>query len=231
MLLGMGNPQNYQQKSQRVIVSTSIQTQGAYTSNQLKYLRYTAFGALSLSALFVIYLHYELLAFQYHFYAFFLNLTTFGMLSYASLKNSVSASYDTSCKLAYSIALTVSYVGIPFYWGIIYNEEFNSGEWKNYVTPFCCGFLSLIFITFEFLINAVQFTTSNWYYSAGLCFLYLALDNWRTHVTGYNLVSIYTWIDGQSYFYAVLLIIMQIFMFFVMSIVSENKTLSGATRN
>ena len=171
------------------------------------------------------------LPFYYHFYAYFLTLVAFAMLSKASSDTTLSTSFDVKCKIMYSIALSVCFTAIPFYWGVIYEEELSQTyNYRLWITPICANAIPIVFIFFEFLMNAIQFDTSYWYVPTLISVLYLGLDCWRTLYIGENLVRVFTWRDQSTLFIAILFALMQMFIFIVFSVISENKTTSGTSR-
>ncbi|CDW90575.1 UNKNOWN [Stylonychia lemnae] len=191
--------------------------------------RYVSAVILTFSLVAVMWFHYKEFFWYYHYWAFLLNFLCFILLAVASSLSSVS-SIDLYVKIVYQVTLSVTYTAVPFYIGWIYNDELFSYDMKKIMIPVLVNAVPFMLITFEFLMNAIQFSTTYWYIPTSLCFLYIMVDFIRTRITKVNLVSTLTWTGNESIIFATLLVILQYFIFLVFSKVSSGKSINGASR-
>lgn len=139
-------------------------------------------------------INFELFLFYYHYYALALNLYAFYRLLYkASLNTAMSASQNVDNKMYFSLALSVSYCAVPFYFGLIYNDELQLDDPKLWITPVLTNFVSIVLITLEYVFDAIQFDNTNMYKAGGIALFYCAMDCIRRFAVGDSLISIWTW--------------------------------------
>ena len=160
-------------------VQTSKQTQSNYSTKDLKFVRYIALIFLLATLVLDIYYNYDTFPFYYDDISLMISFLSSLLLTVASVKSTVSTKLDNFIKGIYSIAISVTYCAVPFYFGIVYNDELTSRDVSTWIKPVFVNVVSMMLLTAEYICDAIQFSDDDWFYPGLVAVLYCCADYFR----------------------------------------------------